>query len=77
MNMKTTMVLEQSGLIIELFNKRTDFIYVTYQACTHGGWSKYLRGYENPQAHFESKSEIIADANKLAKYYNAALEVLI
>lgn len=75
---KSNLVLEQSGLIIELFNSRTNQVYVTYSACTHGGWAKYM-GSTDRQIEFfaDNKSEVIEDANKIAKYYNATLEVNI
>lgn len=74
---KAPLVLEQSGLIIELYNKKTNQVYVTYSACTHGGWAKYLNRDNEPVENFEYKSEIIEDANKLAKYYNTILEIAI
>jgi hypothetical protein len=76
--MKDPLTLEASGLIIELFDDVR--VYLTYSACTHGGWAKY-HGTPNaesePVANFETKNEIIADANECAKYYNRPLLVLI
>lgn len=76
--MKHPLSLESTGLIIELLNG--DHTLITYQACTHGGWAKYI-GVPNGKAehtdNFESKSEIIEDANKIAKYYNQSLLVSI
>lgn len=80
--MKQPLTLEQSGLIIELFSETSpaNYVYVTYSACTHGGWAKYLgipHGDSRPVANLASKSEVIADANQVAKYYNRGLLVLI
>ena len=77
--MKSKLILEGSGLIIRLFNEKTNQVYITYSACTHGGWAKYM-GSSNRQIedfHADNKTEVIADANALAKYYNTTLEVNI
>lgn len=74
---KSNLVLEQSGLIIELFNKKTNRVIVTYSACTHGGWARYVGNQHDEDFHADNKSEILADANKIAKYYNVTLEVNI
>lgn len=73
---KSPLVLEQTGLIIELL--RGDETLVIYSACTHGGWAKYMRDdRHNHIDNFENKSEVILDANKIAKFYNLPLEVRI
>jgi hypothetical protein len=76
--------LESSGLIIELRKKAPFYggcrVYITYSACTHGGWAKYIgvpNATSEPVANFETKNEIIADANSVAKYYNETLEVSV
>jgi hypothetical protein len=77
--MKPAMILEASGLIMELINKRGRVV-ITYSACTHGGWAKYIgetNGTSEPTAFFENKSEVISDANSIAKYYNSPLEVRV
>lgn len=62
------MKLYKEGLVIFL-DRDNGKSHAEYQACTHGGWAKYIPGIESPTANFESKEEVLADARRRAGRY--------
>jgi hypothetical protein len=70
-------ILSQSGLVIELHDRASGRNLAEYHACTHGGWAKYVGGSQIESFHAENKSQVIIDANKIAKFYNASMEIQV